>query len=270
MITIQSYAKINLGLQVLSRLPSGYHEIESIFQTVSLWDDLQVTEHAGKAAIQLTCTNPAIPTGKENILTTVWEAIQPPFGLHIHIVKRIPVGGGLGGGSSNAASLIQYLGTRLNIPFHEQVNIAKKIGADVPFFLYGGTARVTGIGEKIMPIAPTRWRWFVLINPGIFISTPQVFGAWDKNPDPVPGDNSDVLFNALKGPCWRLVPEMAELERSLLAMGVGPVALSGSGATVYMPVPSQAQAEDYAQKLRSVYPDYWISVVEPITIERFN
>ena len=179
MLTILSCAKINWTLEILGRRPDGYHELRTVLQTVDLADTL--TFELLDDGIVIECDHPEVPTDERNL---VWKAAHLlrertgiECGVRIGIVKRIPTAAGLGGGSSNAAvtllALLQLW--KIDLPWSELVEIAARIGADVPFFLIGGTCLGVGRGDEIYPLAGIEARYLLLVNPGILVPTREVY-----------------------------------------------------------------------------------------------
>src|SRR5260370_22788299 len=156
-LVMRSYAKINWTLDVLYRRQDGYHEIRTIYQTVSLFDRLDMTQSAGDISVD--CDDPRVPCDDSNLVYRAAAALRQATGTRagakIRIEKHIPVAGGLGGGSSNAAAVLIGLSRfwELDVRFELLFEIAASIGSDVPFFLAGGTALGAGRGEEIYPLA---------------------------------------------------------------------------------------------------------------------
>ena len=255
-VTLPSFAKINLGLEVLGVREDGYHELRTIFQTVALSDVLEI--RPGRPGVTVRCTHPLVPLDESNLAARAalelhrWAGIEPA--LDIHIEKRIPVGGGLGGGSSNAATVFLALDRLLGLGLGPSGlhPLARKLGADVPFFLVGGTALGLGRGDEVYPLAMQVRVHIVLVDAGIPVSTAAVFRRVDARLTPRENSNSIFRFASrdLKGAdSFRLLVndlEEAALEeapalaaraaqiRSLLAEdSPGLVALSGSGSTYF-------------------------------------
>ena len=247
-----SHAKINLGLYVLNKRPDGYHNIWTIFQEIEFHDTLYFKKHSGKLAI--TTNIPSLPLGEGNL---VYQAVQLlkrkahcPEHVMIHIEKHIPLGAGLGGGSSNAAATLRgmnhlfHLGLRLQ----DLVSLGAELGADVPFFLYGGTALATGKGERIQPLSPFPKVWILLINPGIYISSGWAYknvnlkltnsravnSVIPKIDDVViTGDCITPLSNMLEEPVMRQYPIIRAIKAQLIDNGAEWAMMSGSGSTVF-------------------------------------
>ena len=178
-ITYPAYAKINLGLNVLRKRDDGYHEIETIFQQIELADKIEIVKMAGTdSKILIECAHPLVPNNEKNICYHAASSLLNKFGisqnLKITITKKIPVGAGLGGGSSDAAVVLKAINQLCEIGLNpaELQEIARGIGADVPFFFYGGTMLATGIGDILTPVALPLNYQCVLIYPDISISTP--------------------------------------------------------------------------------------------------
>ena len=250
--TYRSFAKINLHLQVDGRYPDGYHRLTTIFQTVSLHDLISL-EILAEPTITLRVPGGGAPEGEGNL---AWRAAHealnrwaPGRGARIEIRKRIPSGGGLGGGSSNAAVVLSAIPEILGVTVDpsEMTEVARTLGADVPFFLVGGTALGTGRGDEISPLPDLEEQEVVLVNPGISVSTAEIFGALELPEGRAnPAGLLSVLesgscvriadldaFNDLEEPVLERVPEVRSVYTALRQAGATCVRLSGSGGTVF-------------------------------------
>lgn len=169
-----SYAKLNLYLDVLGKRSDGYHEIVGLFQTISLHDTLTVEICDRGFYLE---SSVALPS--DNTIKRAWEMFRKntgkEFGLKVTLKKKVPVGSGLGGGSSNAAAVLRYLGEVFKIPLEDLLNIAAQVGSDVPFFLYGGTALVRGRGEIVEKLEDIEGYSVDLFFPGIHSSTKEMY-----------------------------------------------------------------------------------------------
>lgn len=183
MITLKAPCKINLSLDITSKRPDGYHELESVFQTLSIFDEVSVK--SAEHGIKITSNIADIPTDESN---TCFKAARLFFektsinsGAEIHIEKRIPSQAGLGGGSADAAYVLKALNFLHGLPLskNELCEIGAKVGADVPFFIYGGTVYVSGIGEILKPISPINNVYFVIAKGENGISTVQAYKKFD-------------------------------------------------------------------------------------------
>lgn len=172
----RAYAKLNLYLDVVGKRSDGYHDILGLFQTIDLYDELLFfrTEHAGEIVVE--CD---VPITGENLVEKAYrkffERFPIDFGLKVILKKRIPIGSGLGGGSSDAAATLRFLAKSTNVPPSELIEIAVQVGSDVPFFLFGGTAIVEGKGEKITPLRPITGYTVDLFCPGVSVSTAKAY-----------------------------------------------------------------------------------------------
>jgi len=272
MLTVQSPAKINLTLEVLAKRPDDYHEIRSVMQTVDLCDSIEIDENGAAARIEIHTNQMACPVDEKNL---VWQAVHWlreetgfDLGLSFRIEKRIPIGGGLGGGSSNAASVLNALcaGYSLEMGRDALIRIASRIGSDVPFFLLGGTALATGRGEVLHDTHQLPESHFVVCNPGFPADTGRVYGSSilreaigrrdvDENLSERflahirKPDLFKYMCNDLQGPALGLYPRIRELLEFFSELGVPNAMLSGSGSTVFAPVASSEEGELTVRKL---------------------
>ena len=180
--TLPAHAKINLLLRVLGRRADGYHEIRTLFQTVTLHDRLTF-EPSPDDRIQLECDAPGVPSDERNLVRRAAEALRERYavrgGARVLLEKTIPAGGGLGGGSSDAAAALVGLSHLwgLETDARELSEIGARLGADVPFFLTGGTALGTGTGTDVAPVKDLPEHHLVVVTPGVEVSTAEAYGA---------------------------------------------------------------------------------------------
>lgn len=272
-VTITTYAKLNLSLRVYAPREDNYHPLQSIFQTISLHDTLTI-ETTSKKGIHITCNDPTIPIDAKNILYRTYTHLEDrlPIGLTISLIKRIPHGAGMGGGSTNAAGLLTYLNnTFLQLPLKDLIPIATSLGADVPFFLVGGTAYVEGIGEKITPIPPQlNSTHFLLVKPPIYCSTGTIFTHYDATfPQKAPSTPNQALLtdhlnkNDLKETVFNLDPRFKETETIITELTKKPVYMSGSGSTLFTPISNETYHE-ILPTLKAKLPDMFIDICTPI------
>ncbi len=259
-LTLLAPAKLNLHLKVLGRRPDGMHELVTLMQPVSLADRL-VLEPGGKG-IRFTCD--AAGLQEDNLVeraARLWyraAGLEP--GVALHLEKNIPVAAGLGGGSSDAAATLMGLNRLHGRPLDpgRLGELAARLGADVPFFLYGVTALCTGVGEEVEPWPHYRCWHYLLVNPGIAVSTARVYAeldlAWTSRPNlnkiyrPPTGDSSlaEVLVNDLEAITIRAYPELGVIKEMLGRAGARGVLMSGSGPTVFGVFDSAARAQQAA------------------------
>jgi 4-diphosphocytidyl-2-C-methyl-D-erythritol kinase len=252
--TLPAFAKINLSLRVLGRRADGYHELRTVFQTISLRDELTF-EATGVGGVELLCSAPDIPTDESNLVLRAAEALRERFGVRrgarVRLEKRIPAGGGLGGGSSDAASALVGL-TRLwgvETDSKELTEIGARLGADVPFFLTGGTALGTGTGAEITPLKDLPRKALVVATPGVRVSTAEAFGALGVTALTKAGSAvmlpisraeaefhdslCEVMSNDFEPSVFRLFPDIGRARDALKGAGAECAMLSGSGSSVF-------------------------------------
>ncbi len=207
-MTEKAYAKINLYLDIQNKRPDGYHELESIMQQVSLFDYITVvrSDADDSAEISVLCTDKSIPEDKSNIVYKCAAAFFSHFGITkfsitIHIDKRIPSAAGLAGGSTDGAAVLKILNSMfdVNAGLPELCDIGKKVGADIPFCLIGGTCICKGIGEILIPqkIAPPAYQ-ILIVFPGNGVSTAAAYRMLDESENYSDGYSADNIISALK------------------------------------------------------------------------
>ncbi len=251
-LTLPSFAKINLFLRIFGKRSDNFHEISTAFQTVSLHDILTFSE---SDELILTSNDERIPTNEKNLILKAAELLREKtkqtHGARIHLEKNIPFPGGLGGGSSNAAIALLGLSTlwKLDISFVELLNLGKKIGSDVPFFFYGGTAIGKGRGTEILSVKDYKEKYIVIIAPNIEISTARAYKQLNAQ-DLTNIDSKSILkicredaerlesghlnfINDFEESVFEIEPEIKSLKSKLLDRGAETVLLSGSGASVF-------------------------------------
>jgi len=268
-LTVKAPAKINLFLEIIGKRPDGYHNLETVMQTINLYDELSFETAEG--GISLECSDKALSAGGDNIVYRAAAALKERYGIRkgvrIYLKKEIPMGAGLGGGSSDAAATLKTLVQmwQIDIKDKELKAIASKLGADVPFFLTGGTALCEGIGDIVTPLAKIKNMLIILANPGFGVPTAQVYKKIkfpltnqrkvDKIQTLIYDGSFDLkgafesCFNRLEEFVFPDYPEIAEIKRVLTELGCASF-MSGSGATVYGILGSQSQSETIQSKLQ--------------------
>ena len=262
-LVIECPAKVNLFLEVADKRPDGYHGLITIMHAVSLCDELRIFP-SDDGSIQLECENTDVPTGPENLVLRAARALQDRSGYdggaHFDLLKRGPVGGGLGSGSSNCAGALVGLNRvwDLGLPKKELHRIAAGLGSDINFFLEGGTALCTGRGEVVRPLDIDWEMHFVLFMPHFAVSTAKAFEAMSNFLIPQIKDVSIVLdalmrkdfpavceklYNRLEAPVFQIYPDLVRLKRRIEAAVPGRVLLSGSGSTLF------CLCEDYEEAI---------------------
>ena len=273
-LTLRSPAKINLFLEVLGKRPDGYHEIETVFQPINIFDHLTIKEKSRQARspeLTITTDQPGLPTGPANLVYQAAALFKKNYrikqGLDIFIKKRIPTGAGLGGGSSNAATTLMGLNKlwKLGLSQLELSHLGQKLGADVPFFIYRQTALAKRRGELIFPLALTRKFHYLVIWPGFSCPTKKIYGNLNLGltnkihdvsifvnvlrkgrPDQI----DSCLFNRLAPTVFRLYPELKNLARYVKSNISPGVSVSGSGSSIFCCLSSGKEVKKTARQLR--------------------
>jgi len=269
-VRVRAHAKINLSLAVGPVRPDGYHPLETVFQSLALHDTLSVTVRRGPFA--LTCTDPEVPVDARNLVwraaQQVWEALGrrgEPHGVAIAINKHIPMQAGLGGGSADAAAALVVL-HRLWTAKRARTDlatIAARLGADVPFFLMGGTALGLGRGDDLYPLTDATPYHVVLALPGFGVSTSAAYGWLDADrragvtAQALHGEASLALWpgrnlrvvNDLEAPVLRRHPALARVREALARAGADAAAMTGSGSAVFGLFATAARARRAAESV---------------------
>ncbi len=280
-IELLSPAKVNLRLIVLKKRGDGYHELQTIMQLVDLYDDVKILKNL-KRNISLQCRGEGVPSGRENLAyraaQTFFEVTGGNHGVDIFINKRIPTSAGLGGGSSNAASVIMGLNRlyNYNLSNEDLRKIGRDIGADVPFFIFRKTAVAGGIGEELKAIDFIPNFWFILVNPGFEVSTAWAFRNLNLrltkraintsiNSFTWQHCNYDELFqNDLEKVTIKRYPVIQEIKDALISSGAYASLMSGSGPTVFGIFSGKRKAQDIMEKLCSRYNSWRMFLVKSI------
>jgi 4-diphosphocytidyl-2-C-methyl-D-erythritol kinase len=283
-LRLPAFAKINLCLHVLGRRPDGYHELRTIFQAISLRDtlELSLTRNSG---IALEVSGAELPAGPENLVYRALDVLSAEIGyrggVRARLEKRIPVARGLGGGSSDAAAALLGL-LRLmkkKLPLERLMEIAAGLGADVPFFLFGGRALAVNRGDEIYPLPDAPRRTVLVISPReIGVSTKDAY-QWistelTNHPKPPKIWKFCALFwsrtgevsNDFEGPVFARHPRLGEIRDGLLQRGAAEAALAGSGSAVFGIFRNPAQARRAAR----AFPEDSVFVVETLSREKYG
>ena len=265
-VTVLAPAKINLILRILDRRPDGFHNLWSLMQTVGLHDEVAIQLSQDHATIKLRCDSLSLSADHTNLVYRAAAAVlhrsDRRIGLNIVLAKRIPMGAGLGGGSSDAAATIVALNRLLNLGWSamDMAQVGQTLGSDVPFFFFAPSATVTGRGEQVNPVRIAGSRWVVLVNPGFPVETKWAYQQLSSSRAEVlpladchaelGGDRClswkevlDVAENDFELPVFKTHPSLQEIKQELLAQGAEAALLSGSGATVFGVFPDEAGAQ---------------------------
>ena len=253
-VSVRAHAKINLDLRVLGTRADGFHELRTVFQALALYDAIECVPRPGPFAIE--CDTAGVPLDRSNIVwraaESLWRSLRrqgPVKDMLVRLHKRIPLQGGLGGGSTDAAATLVALSHAWRVPLrpNQFVDVAATLGADVPFFLSGGTALGLGRGDEIYPLADLPRHWVVLLIPGFGVATVDAYGWYDAERDLargptvreaqyVPGpwpSRAAQMINDLEAPIARHHPEIEQMKTALRRAGALAAAMSGSGSTVF-------------------------------------
>ena len=274
-----SPAKINLCLHVLGRRPDGYHELAMLMQSLDFGDtlEMELTDQPGE--IVVLCAGVDLPAGEENIAAKAARRMLTlsgkSVGVRIVIDKKIPVAAGLGGGSSNAATTLRGLNKLLDLQLSKEVLMTEgvKLGADVPFFLFADKAWATGIGDQLQSVPPLPPVWYVLVNPGISISTawvyqnlgltaPAILTKLPRFPTTI-DDLVVILENDLERVTIKRYPLLAEIKEKLIKLGAKGALMSGSGSTIFGLFAEKAGAVTAAETLQRSS-DWCVIITKPL------
>lgn len=260
-------AKLNLFLHVTGRRPDGYHELQSVFQLLD-YGDLLHFRVRNDNLIRRTTDLAGIPEQTDLIvraarLLQTTTGVNHHLGADIAIEKKLPIGGGLGGGSSNAATTLIVLNHlwQTGLSRIELMELGLQLGADVPFFLFGENALAEGIGESLTPIQTPKC-WYIVIEPNVFVPTRSIFSAVELTRDSKPVTITDFSMasfglgrNDLEVVASKLFPPIAEAIKWLEAYG--KPRMTGSGACVFCPCLEECEADQILKEVRDTGPKYW-------------
>jgi 4-diphosphocytidyl-2-C-methyl-D-erythritol kinase len=251
LLKLPSFAKINWHLQIFGRRPDGYHEVATLLQSISLCDEISF-ELRDDGRISLTCDDPDIPLDDSNLILKAARALhENDPGVDISLTKRIPTKAGLGGASSNAAVTLLALNHlwRRDLQNSDLLNIARGLGADVPFFLAGGCAKATGTGTDLCSVPDIEQKPLIVITPNASVSTATAYAALKRGSlttsdsasilsssfaEPVSGDTGQwSLHNDFEVVIFEIEPEIGRAKKALLDAGARGALLAGSGSSVF-------------------------------------
>lgn len=271
-------AKINLCLHVLGKRPDGYHELLMLMQRISLFDRVEIALVPARKT-EVRCDGVALAPGEENIAARAARLLLERAGLSrrvsITIDKQIPVAAGLGGGSSDAAMVLLGLDRMLGLgTANEELRaLGKELGADVPFFVFERQAWAEGVGEVLDPVPPLPRVFYLLVNPGVAVSTAWVYGNLGLTPPrdvaklrefpKTPEDLVRLLHNDLEKVTIGRFPKLAAIKSRLLDLGADGALMSGSGPTLFGVFIDHGAARRALQELQEV-PGWRVFLAEPL------
>ena len=267
-LVLKSHAKVNIGLQIRNQRPDGYHNIHTVFQELDFHDTIRLEKR--DSCCQFSSNVDWLAKNDSNLCVKAWQKMVDVFGLggvSIELEKRIPAGGGLGGGSSNAATILKGLRKlyELDVSDHELETMGIDLGADVPFFIKGKTQIGDGIGEILKPIETIINGCYLLVVPDLHIDTKWAYGEFKNILDKpneivnflgfirkeiIPFELFENDFEAIVVPAY---PEIGQIKNSLRAHGARFASLSGSGSTVFGVFDKDADAKSAESHFSSRY-----------------
>ena len=277
-LNLKAPAKVNYLLDVIRRRPDGYHELRMVMQRINLCDEISISL-TDSPALTVTCDKNGVPDGPDNI---AWKAARIMLdlsgsnqGADIVITKNIPVAAGLGGGSSDAATVLMGFNElfNLSLPDKRLMEIGITLGADVPFFIFKKTALAEGIGEKLSVMPEMPKVWILIINPGVHVSTAWVYRSLELTNERVLStlpqfyrtaeDICSIFNNDLESVTIPAFPVIADIKKLMIQYGSTGSMMSGSGSTVFGIFSNKKEAEN-AGKLISTGTDWYSAVVETL------
>ena len=265
-LKLKSPGKINLRLDVFDKRPDGYHNIRMLNSAVNVYDDIEI--QLVERGVEIVCDNdPLVPLGEDNIAFKACKEIMAysnkNVGVRIVIKKNIPVASGMGGGSSNAASVIMGLNQmlKINLSIEKLMKIGFRFGSDIPFFMFGAPAVATGIGENLTKVKKMPTMPMVLVNPGVSVPTKSVYEKYQRanslTPVELPNEFTTkkavvrVLNNDLERVTTKQVPVVQEIKEMLMKYGALASQMTGSGPIVFGIFPDKEKAEKAAKKVQT-------------------
>jgi 4-diphosphocytidyl-2-C-methyl-D-erythritol kinase len=285
-VRLRAFAKINMCLHVLGKRPDNFHELRTIFQTISLHDTLDLSLISTPEII-LETTDPSLSVGPDNLVYRAVAAIGHEIGfrggVRARLDKRIPISRGLGGGSSDAAAamigMLRLTKSEKKLPLARLMEIGSGLGADVPFFLFGGRALAVNRGDEIYPLADVPKQTVVVVSPrDIGVATKDAY-QWlsaeltsQVKPSKIWGfcalcwSRQGTVSNDFEGPVFSRHPRLGEIRDGLLKRGAAEAALAGSGSAVFGIFRNPAQARRAARS----FPEDSVFVVETLSRERYG
>ena len=275
---VRAPAKINLSLKILGRRNDGFHELDTLIAPISLYDEIRIDKRRLGKGIEFRCDDSSIPQGDENLAVRAAKAffdttkIEPA--VSIELKKKIPHGAGLGGGSSDAASVLLALNEMFKTKLSREAlaEIAEPLGSDVPFFLFQSAAVCKGHGEIVMPVKLQRQFSILLLKPAFAVSTPWAYSRWQHSRE-ILGIRyqakefvGQTFANDLERPVFEKFVFLAQLKMWLLSQSeVGAALMSGSGSTVFAVVRENADADSVATRAKArLDPELWTCSCETL------
>jgi 4-diphosphocytidyl-2-C-methyl-D-erythritol kinase len=264
-------AKINLSLKILGRRNDGFHEIDTLIAPISLYDEIRIDKGRLGKGIEFRCDDPSVPQGGDNLAIRAakafFEAAKIDPAVSIELKKKIPHGAGLGGGSSDAASVLLALNKLFDVKLSREAlaEMAAPIGSDVPFFIFQSAARCEGRGEIVTPVKLQTQFSILLLKPAFAVSTAWAYSRWQHSRE-IPGIRYEAqefagqtFANDLERPVFEKFVFLTQLKMWLLSQSeVGAALMSGSGSTMFAVMREDADADSVAKGAKTALdPELW-------------
>ena len=277
-LSLKSYGKINIFLHILGKREDGFHELSTLFTKISIHDTLNIKKSAEQRII---CDKAGIPTDDSNIINKVHHILRTEYGLEqnfeVELIKNIPDGGGLGGGSGNAAAYLKGVCELMDMQMGMQTmtDIMAKVGSDTAFFLHDEPMVGRGRGEILTPYGALPECRVLLVNPAVHVPTGQIFASGNLTLTDSTEVNrmrhisdyeeyGDILFNGMETAVFQLYPVVKDTKDALLNAGADFALMSGSGSTVFGIFRNDEAADDAAEKINKAHPQWGVHKVELI------
>ncbi len=276
-LNIKSFAKINLTMEILSAREDGYHNIRSVMCTVPVCDRLIINK---SDRFSLRTNSRELSESKENLIYKAFCTFRDSFGfdggISVNLIKNLPIGAGLGGGSSNCAATLKALAKISKLPkdkWNELVEVSKTLGADVPFFMYGGCALVQGIGEDITSVKAPKGFYIVIVKPTESLYTPFMYKKFDQSVAQICNTNysnmllqyinqgnilemAKTMYNSFEPIAFNEIPEIKTIKKIMMEGGALGSLMSGSGSAVFGIFGSKKNALRFFNCFKDKYKDY--------------
>jgi len=271
-------AKINLSLKILGRRNDGFHELDTLIAPISLYDELRIDKGRPGNGIRFSCDDPSVPQGDDNLAfraaKTFFETTKIEPAISIELKKKIPHGAGLGGGSSDAASVLLALNELFEAKLSREAltEMAEPIGSDVPFFLFQSAALCKGHGEMVSPVKLKRQFSILLLKPAFAVSTAWAYSRWEDSRE-ISGIRYEAqefaeqaFVNDLERPVFEKFVFLAQSKMWLLSQSeVGAALMSGSGSTMFAVMRENTGADSVAERAKGALdPELWTGACETI------
>ena len=253
-------AKVNLYLRVVGKRPDGYHNIETVFEKIALFDRI-VARSVNNGKIKIICNNTDVPVGKSSLLYKAAALLRRKYkiaaGAEIKVFKKIPIAAGLGGGSSDAASVLLVLKTIWALPAKraDLIEVGKKLGSDVPFFLSNCSfATAKGRGDEIKPLRRNKKFWHLIISFPVKLLSKDIYTAYRRSTKSVSRKDTNILINDLEPFVLKKEPLVVKVKNALKEIGVKNSLVSGSGPSVFALFSKRKEAEKARRLLTKSFP----------------